>query len=118
MAMWQKDGVFLHPLFEFKCLGCRTPKADFTEVGFVLNKFPLYNDKPEEYDSHALDRTFVCDLCGYRIVFGLAVSNKHHDEIDEWMQAGEKRDMELRKQRVLIQGKLDEAKERVFKTTG
>ena len=116
MAKWQKDGVFLHPLFEFKCLGCRTPKVDFTETGFCISKFPLYNEKPEEYNSHALDRTFVCDLCGYRIVFGLAVSNKHHDEIDEWMQGKEKDNWELTKRQVMIQDKLDEAKENVFKT--
>lgn len=91
MAKWKRDGIFIHPLFMFKCLGCKDPKATFSETGFTLCNFPIYNDKPEEYDSHALDRTFKCDLCGYRIVFGIAVSKEHHDAINNWMREEEKK---------------------------
>jgi len=114
MAKWKKDGIALHPLFEFKCLGCRTPKADFTETGYSLCRFPIYDDKPEEYDAHALDRTFKCDLCGYRVVFGIAVSKEHHDAINDWMKQGEKEQHDKANSRQVIQARLDEAKERVF----
>ena len=116
MAKWKRDGIFIHPLFEFKCLGCRDPKATYTETGFVISNFPIFNDKPEEYDSYALDRTFKCDFCGFRIVFGIAVSKKHHDKIDEWMKEGEKKQGEHLKNQIRAREKLDEAKERVFQT--
>lgn len=116
MAKWQKDGIALHPLFKFKCLGCKDPKATFTETGFLVNNFPIYNDKPEEYNSYALDRTFICDLCCFRVVFGIAISKEHYDAIGDWMTEKEKEHIDKAQAYQKIQKDLDEAKERVFKT--
>ena len=84
MAKWHKKGIFLTPLFKMKCMGCRDPLARFEEVGYALSKFPIDDDKPHEYNSHVIDRTYVCNLCGFRRVYGIALTKKHFDQIVEW----------------------------------
>ena len=89
MAKWRKEGIFVKPQFRFVCQGCKDPDATFTETGHALNEFPLYDDD-YDYQSHALDRTYICDLCGFRVVFGLAITKEHYEAITEWKKEKKK----------------------------
>ncbi len=79
MAKWKKKGIFLEPLFKFKCLGCKDTATTFYEFGWALQNFPIENDK--DYKSHAIDREFRCNFCGWQLVFGIALSKEHFEEI-------------------------------------
>ena len=81
MAKWIKKGVFIDGNFKMVCQGCRDPLATLKEVGYMLSNFPIDNDKPDEYNSYVIDRTFRCNLCGYQEVFGVAVSKEHMEEM-------------------------------------
>lgn len=81
MAKWHKDGIFIKPLFKMKCLGCRDPLARFTEMGYCLSNFPIDSEKPELYNSYVIDRTYKCNICGFQLVFGIALQEKHFKEI-------------------------------------
>ena len=81
MAKWRKNGAHVIPNFNIKCLGCGDPDATFSHIGYALSNFPLNNDRPEDYNSYVIDMTFHCDLCGWRTVFGVAISKEHFKEI-------------------------------------
>jgi len=81
MAKWKKEGIFLTPLFKYKCLGCRDPITTFWEKGYSLQNFPLDIKKPSEYNSYALDRQFHCNLCGWKLNFGIALEKEHWEAI-------------------------------------
>ena len=81
MAKWKKKGIFIKPLFKMKCLGCKDPTARFVELGYALSNFPIDDDKPEDYNSYVIDRTYKCNLCGFQAVWGIALSEKHFKEI-------------------------------------
>lgn len=91
MIKWRKNGIFLAPLFKFKCLGCRDTLATFYEMGYGLSNFPIDMDKPEDYNSYALDRTYRCNLCGWEDVFGLALTKEHFEEILNYDEKKSKR---------------------------
>ena len=81
MAKWKKEGIFLKPLFKYKCLGCKDPLAKFWEKGYALQNFPISDDNPADYNSYALDREFVCELCGWQMNYGIALKKNHWKEI-------------------------------------
>jgi len=64
-----------------KCSGCRDPNATFSEIGYGLSNFPIDDEKPEEYNSYVIDRTYRCNLCHYSAVFGVAISKEHFEKI-------------------------------------
>ena len=81
MAKWRKEGIFLKPLFKFKCLGCRDTLATFSESGYRLQNFPIDMKKPNEYNSYNIDRTYHCNLCGCKVTFGIALTKEHFKEL-------------------------------------
>lgn len=81
MAKWRKKGIYLYPTFKFKCLGCRDPLATFKEMAYALLNFPIYDGKQAEYNSYALDRQYMCTLCGWQMNFGIALTKRHWEEV-------------------------------------
>lgn len=67
-----------------KCKGCRDPYATFIESGYALSNFPIDDARPDRYGSYVIDRTYLCKLCGYQGVHGIAVSKEHFNQIAEW----------------------------------
>jgi hypothetical protein len=82
MPKWKKEGIFLKPLWNFKCMGCKDPMAGFKEMGYILLNFPIYADKQKEYKSFALDRQYMCTLCGWQLNFGIAITEGHFKAIE------------------------------------
>ena len=81
MAKWKREGLFFEPLFKIRCLACEDPHAELERTEFTPLHFALDDDKLEEKNSYALDQVYVCSLCGWEIVFGIAISKKHHKEL-------------------------------------
>lgn len=106
MAKWVKDGVFFSPNFKMVCLGCGDPAASFEETQYHIMHFPIHMDNLEEYSSYAMDRTFACKLCGWRIIYGIALSKKHFDEIRDYLDT---KDMKKDVQRTVPYQKLKPA---------
>ena len=90
-AKWKKNGIFLEPLFKYKCLGCKDPLAKFYELGYGLQNFPISDDKPGDYGSYALDRQFHCGLCGWQMNFGIALKKEHWEQIVEYEDERERK---------------------------
>jgi len=84
MARWKKEGIFLTPLWKFKCGGCEDPAARFIEMGYALLNFPIYIERRNEYNSYALDRKYYCNLCGWQLNFGIALQKEHWEAIKEY----------------------------------
>lgn len=84
MAKWKKKGIYLKPLWKFKCLGCKDPLATFFEHGYALLNFPIYSEKQKEYNSYALDREYYCKLCGWQLNFGIALKRGHFEAIEKY----------------------------------
>ena len=81
MAKWTKVGIILKPLFKFKCLGCRDSLATFSETGYRLQNFPIVMETQDDYNSYAIDRTYQCKLCGWKLVFGIALTKEYFKEL-------------------------------------
>ena len=73
---WEEDWTAkmgLRCKFHPKCYFCGARLRLF-DTGLL--DFPLDENKPEKR-SHAVDCNFMCPECGWRSIFGVAVSKKH-----------------------------------------
>lgn len=80
---WERDGLFFKPTFPLKCRGCKDPNAKMKRLRIVLLNFPLnylHMGEDNAYDGHAQDYTFVCDLCGWQSMYGVAIDEAHYKE--------------------------------------
>lgn len=84
MAKWAKVGIFIKPNFKMTCLGCGDIGVSFFERQYQIMHFPIYMDKPTDYNSYAIDRIYCCNLCGWRMIFGIAISKKHFEDIRDY----------------------------------
>ncbi len=55
------------------------PKTRMLVNDCKLLTFSLRMDS--NWDSHALDVVFMCPICGYHDIFGVAISDEHHRRV-------------------------------------
>ena len=60
------------------------PFHEKKKTSMVVNNCKLLNfslREDEDWDSHALDVVFECPYCGYKDIFGVAISREHHQKV-------------------------------------
>lgn len=75
---WIKDGHNFQPKFDMVCPFCG---GSFDKINIKLLDFKTDpNSKPIKL-GYAVDNVYRCKQCGYRSMYGLAVTKEHHAQI-------------------------------------
>jgi len=88
--LWGEDGTTISGL---ACLFQLLCKFDGTPMALGLykpTKFAI-NDGTNEKNSHAIDVTLICPKCGFKEMYGVAISKKHYDDLQEWIAGSPKK---------------------------